>query len=85
LNLTPDPFADGLTLWKGSTLIWRSRGLHPLKTRTLHPGRVMKLTTLWNGRPNQPGVPTLSPGTYTLQAEEAGSTGSTTVTIGGPR
>jgi hypothetical protein len=85
LNLTPDPSADGLTLWKGSTLVWRSRGVHVPKMRTLHHGQAMKLTTLWNGRPNQPGVPALSPGTYTLQAEESGSTGSTTVSIGGPR
>jgi hypothetical protein len=82
-SLASDPTADGFRVYRGSTLVWRSRP--GLRARTLQPGKSIHLTAVWNGRPNQPGVNRLGPGTYTIQAEEGGFSGSTTITVGRAR
>jgi hypothetical protein len=76
--------ADGITVLEGSKVVWRSpRGADALKARSIRPGKAITLTTVWNGRPNQPGVTKLLPGTYTIQASEDGYNAVTTITIEG--
>ena len=76
--------ADGITVLEGSKVVWRSpRGADALKARSIRPGKAITLTTVWNGRPNQPGVTKLLPGTYTIQASEDGYNAGTTITIEG--
>jgi hypothetical protein len=76
--VTPDTKLDRITVMKGSRVVWQSRrGAFTRRTRTIQPGQTIKLSAVWNGRPNQPGMKKLTPGTYTIEANAA----TTTITI----
>ncbi len=80
--LSRHPGVDGFSIWQGSTEVFSStRANSAFKVRTIKPGQTVKLTTVWNGLPNQPGVTALSAGTYTIEAVEGGYVGTSTVTI----
>lgn len=79
---TPNPKLDRITVLEGSTVVWQSRpGVFTREARKLRPGRPINLSAVWNGRPNQPGMIKLTPGTYTIKAEGDGDTTNTTITI----
>jgi hypothetical protein len=82
VSLTPDLLAQELTVSQSSRVVWqpKSRG-HNLSIQALQPGQSVVLTTVWNGRPNQPGVTKLMPGTYTIQTTTAGHIESATIRI----
>jgi hypothetical protein len=82
VGLTPDLLTRGLTISQGARVVWRPkpRG-HNLSVQALQPGQSVALTTVWNGRPNQPGLTKLSPGTYTIQVTAAGQIESATIRI----
>jgi hypothetical protein len=82
VSLTPDLLAQGLTVSQGSRMVWqpKPRG-HNLSVQALQPGQSIVLTTVWNGRPNQPGVAKLMPGTYIIQMATAGQIESATIRI----
>ena len=48
----------------------------------LEAGRSVTLTTVWKGRPNQPGIHGLKPGTYTIDVAYGDHGGSTAITLG---
>ncbi len=74
---------DRITVMEGSTLVWQSRrGVFTPKVRKVEPRQTIKLSAVWNGRSNQPGVRKLTPGTYTIETNGAdGDALSTTITI----
>jgi hypothetical protein len=74
------PAVDGITVMQGSTVVYRS-GVIALLGGTIKPHASMKLTLLWSGRPNQPGLGKLNPGTYTITVVEGGYSASTTIRI----
>jgi hypothetical protein len=63
-----DAATDGITVLQGSTVIAKS----PLtaKTRIVKPGKSLQHAALWNGKPNQAGVPKISAGIYTIEFDE---------------
>ena len=82
VSLTPDPLAQGLTVSQGSRVLWRPKPrAHNLSVQALQPGQSAALTTVWNGRPNQPGLTRLAPGPYTIQMTTAGHIESATIRI----
>jgi hypothetical protein len=74
------PDVDGITVVQASTVFYRS-GVVALLGGTIKPHGSMKLTLLWSGRPNQPGLGKLNPGTYTITVVEGGYSASTTIRI----
>ena len=85
ISLTPNSSTDGITVSQGSTVVWRSARTvasygAPL---TIAGGKVIKLTSTWNGRPNQGGLLRLPPGVYTVQATEGGYSATATIRITG--
>ena len=80
---TPKAKGNRITVMEGSTVVWRSRrSVFALSAHRTHPSQTLKLSAVWNGRPNQPGVKKLIPGTYTLEANFDGYDASTSITIG---
>ena len=63
--------------------MYESSRIRPAVT-AIKPGQTIKLTTLWSGTANQPGVKKLNPGTYTIQVDDDGYLASTTVQVTGP-
>jgi hypothetical protein len=63
-----DAATDGITVLQGSTVIAKSR--LTAKTRIVKPGKSLQLAALWNGKPNQAGVPKISAGIYTIEFDE---------------
>jgi hypothetical protein len=85
ISITPNSSTDGITVSQGSTVVWHSARTvasygAPL---TLAGGKVIKLTSTWNGRPNQGGLKRLPPGVYTVQATEGGYSATATIRIVG--
>jgi hypothetical protein len=69
-----------ITVIAGSTEVYQSnQTVHGLAA--IKPGQTVKLTSLWSGKANQPGVKKLSLGTYTIQVDDGGYVASTTVQI----
>jgi hypothetical protein len=82
MSLTPNLLAQGLTVSEGSRVVWRPKPrAHNLSVQALQPGQSVALSTVWNGRPNQPGLTKLTPGTYTIQATTADQIDSATIRI----
>jgi hypothetical protein len=82
--LIPNRKLDGITVLDGSEVVWRSpRGVVTQRNATVRPGQTIKVTAVWNGRPNQASVKSLSPGAYTLIAVEDGLVAASTITIQG--
>ena len=77
------PSREVVTILDGSRLISRmTRRVPFVKLKHLDAGRSITLTTVWDGRPNQPGAHQLSPGVYTIEVGYAGYRGSTAIDIG---
>ena len=83
-NISQDPVdlastanAGGFTVFEGSTAVWHSARI---ARRRLDAGRSVKLTAVWNGRADRAGV-TIAPGTYTIEADQGGDSGSTTFRV----
>ena len=73
-----------ITVRQGATIVSRTTKALPLaKLAALGPGRSVRLSTVWNGRPNQPGLRALAPGAYTIAFDAAGYSGETAIQIGG--
>jgi hypothetical protein len=82
VSVTPNTFADGITVMDGSTVVFRSRRTHiAAALRSIKPHHSVKLALAWSGRPNQKGVAKLAPGTYTVLVVDGGYAGTTTVQI----
>jgi hypothetical protein len=83
IALKPNRNVAQITVLAGSTEVYESsrtlRAIKPMK-----PDHTIKLTTLWSGKANQPGVKKLSPGTYTIQVADDGYVASKTVRISSP-
>jgi hypothetical protein len=81
VRLVPNPSTDGITVTQGSTVVWQSS--HTIVSRgvslNIEPGKAMKLTSAWNGRPNPGGLRHLPPGVYTITATEGGYSASTNI------
>jgi hypothetical protein len=81
-TLRPNSKSDGVTILDGSTVVWRSRRVNGAdKLRTLHPGQNVRLSFVWNGKPNQRGVKELVPNLFTIQAVVGDYAGAGTVEI----
>jgi hypothetical protein len=72
-----------ITIEKGSTVVWKANRLvrHP-RLKTLATGQAIRFTTVWHGRPNQPGIHGLTPGDYTIDVVYGDFSGSTTIALG---
>jgi len=83
VSLAPNPSTDGITVSQGSTVVWYSPRIVASRGAALsiQPGRGLKLTSTWNGRPNEGGLRHLPPGVYTVQATAGGYTGTTQIDI----
>jgi Intracellular proteinase inhibitor len=79
-KLAADASNSRLTVRDGSAVIWTKNLLAP-KARTLKPGQSLRLTALWNGKPNLAGVSTIGPGLYTLEVDENGSVASSEIRV----
>ena len=77
VNLASTANAGGFTVFEGTTAVWHSPHI---ARRKVEPGRSVKLTAVWNGRADRAGV-TIAPGTYTIEADQGGDSGSTTFRV----
>jgi hypothetical protein len=74
---------EQITVLHGAQVVSRLIRNVPTSTlKHLEAGRKVKLTKLWNGRSNQPGIERLTPGAYTIDVAFGDYDGSTTVKIG---
>jgi hypothetical protein len=72
-----------ITILDGTQVVSRVTHRVPSSTfKHLKAGRSVTLTTFWNGRPNQPGIQSVKPGTYTIDAVYGDYRGSTAIAIG---
>jgi len=84
-TVAPKPGVDGITVMQGSTVVFRSSGIaSALAARSIKRHGSIKLALNWSGRPNQSGIKTLTPGTYTVQVVEGGYSATATIRIVGP-
>ena len=85
VDIVPNAKTDGITVSKGSTVIWRSSRVAPnaSSSQRVQPGGNITVNALWNGRPNQRGVKRLGPGTYTMQVTDGGYTATATFRVVG--
>jgi hypothetical protein len=74
------PAASGIVILDGSTVVWKRRLATPA-AKTLRPGKTIKLEALWTGKPNQAGVKTVAPGTYTIIFDAGGYAASTEIRV----
>jgi Intracellular proteinase inhibitor len=64
---------EHITITQGSTVVWDATRPVPLgHIKTIQPGQTITFTKVWDGRPNQPGVHQLEPGTYSVNVEIGG-------------
>jgi hypothetical protein len=52
------------------------------KAKSLKPGQTLRLSALWNGKPNVAGVKSLPPGLYTVEVDDGRSSASAEIRIG---
>jgi len=84
-TVVPKPGVDGITVMQGSTVVFRSSGIaSALVARSIKRHGSIKLALNWSGRPNQSGIKTLTPGTYTVQVVEDGYSATATIRTVGP-
>jgi len=77
VDITPGSTADGFTVLQGTTPIWhRARPV----SRRIEPGRSIKLTAVWDGRPGRT-VAAVAPGSYTVEAVAGGASAATAIRI----
>jgi hypothetical protein len=56
-----------ITVADGLTTVYRStRAVRPSKVKGVALSKAQEITAIWNGRPNQPGIHKLKPGTYVI-------------------
>jgi hypothetical protein len=74
---------EQITVLDGPRVVSRMTRRIPASTlKHLEEGRTVTLTTVWNGRPNQPGIHGLKPGSYSIDVAYSDNGGSTTITLG---
>jgi Intracellular proteinase inhibitor len=74
---------EQITVLDGTQVVSRlNRRVPTLTLRHLDEGRTVKLTKIWNGRPNQSGVHELKPGNYTIDVAYGDYAGSSVIAIG---
>ena len=74
---------EQITVLDGTQVVSRLTRRIPASTlKQLKAGRTVTLTTVWNGRPNQPGIHALKPGSYTIDVTYGDFGGTTTITLG---
>jgi len=73
------PARELITITRGSRVVWKAAR----RVRALQSSEAIKMTTVWNGRPNQPGIHGLRHGTYTIEVVYGDFGGSTSIQIGG--
>lgn len=86
IALKTNPQSDGITVARGSEVVYRSSRVGGI-AGSLRPRRVVKMSLVWSGRPNQPGFGGLAPGTYTVHVVKGGYSASAVIRIvgrGGP-
>jgi Intracellular proteinase inhibitor len=79
-KLAADPSTALLTVQQGSRVIW-TKSVVILKAKTLKPGQSLRLTEVWSGKPNVPGVKTTGPGLYTIRIDDNGTSASGEIRI----
>ncbi len=73
---------EEITVLDGSRVVYKAtRRLAALTLKQFEAGRPVTLTTIWNGRPNQPGIRALKPGYYTIDVRYGDYAGSTDIAI----
>jgi hypothetical protein len=76
-----NPNVAKISVREGSTVVWTKSLLTP-KAKSLKPGQTLRLSALWNGKPNVAGVKSLPPGLYTVEVDDGRSSASTEIRIG---
>ncbi len=80
---SPIQSREQITVLDGTQVISRmTRRIPASALKHLKAGRTVMLTTVWNGRPNQPGIPDLKPGLYTIDFAFGDYGGSTAIALG---
>ncbi len=73
---------EQITVLDGTQVVFRRTRRIPASTwKHLQAGRTVTLTTAWNGRPNQPGIHGLKPGSYTIDVAYGDYGGSTAIAL----
>ena len=73
---------EQITVLDGTQVVSRMTRRIPASTlKHLEAGRTVMLTTIWNGRPNQPGIHGLKPGSYTIDVAYGDYGGSTAIAL----
>ena len=74
---------EQITILDGTQAVFRTTRRVPASTlKHLEAGRPVTLTAVWNGRPNQPGVHALKPGSYTIDVAYGDLGSSTAIVLG---
>jgi hypothetical protein len=82
-SLPSQKTSELITVMKGSTVVWKaSHRIPSAPYKSLRLGQAVELTTVWDGRPNQPGLHGLEPGSYTIDVAYVNYGGSTAITLG---
>ncbi len=73
---------EQITILDDTQVISRlTRRVSTAKLTQLDAGRTVRVTKIWDGRPDQPGIPKLEPGAYTIDVVYGDYRGSMTVQI----
>ncbi len=59
-----------------------TRRIPASRLKQLEAGHSVTLTTVWNGRPNQPVIHALKPGSYAIDVTYGDFSGTAAITIG---
>ncbi len=73
---------EQITVLDGTQVVARlTRRIPASRLKQLDAGRSVTLTTVWNGRPNQPVIHALKPGSYAIDVTYGDSTATAAITI----
>ena len=73
---------EQITVLDGTQVVSRTTHRIPIfKLKHLKAGQAVTLTSVWNGRPNQPGIHALKPGSYTIDVAYGEYGGSTAIAL----
>ena len=74
---------EQITVLDGTQVVSRlTRRIPAFRLKQLEAGHSITLAKVWNGRPNQPGIHALKPGSYAIDVTYGDSSGSAAITIG---
>jgi hypothetical protein len=77
---------EQITVLDGTQVVFRlTRRIPTSKLKQLEAGHSITLTSVWNGRPNQPDLHALKPGSYTIDVTYGDSSSTAAITIGRKR